>query len=418
MSSIRVLGGNKLEGQIEVQGSKNAALPILAASILNKGITKLKNCPRIYDVYNMIEALKYLGCTVVWNKDELIIDSSNKIKTEVSDEYVIKMRGSVLLLGALLGRANEVVIGYPGGCTIGKRPIDLHLDAFEKMNIENINMDEGRIKCRTSKILGAKIHLKFPSVGATQNIILASMFARGKTRISNAAREPEVQELCRCLVQAGAKIKGIGSHIIEVEGVTSLGNINHTLSPDRIVTGTYMVAVAITGGSVKFISPKVDELTSTISILEEVGCEFTAMDDGLRICCDRKLKLFKPIITSIYPGFPTDMQSQMISLSCFIQGETIIEEKIFESRFQSAQELKKMGAKIHIEENKAVITGVNSLRGRMVKASDLRGGAALVLAGLGAQGFTTVTNASIIARGYEDICKDLSSLGANIESSK
>jgi len=418
MSSIRVNGGGRLKGELKIQGSKNAALPIIAATILNKGITVLKNCPKILDVYHMIKILKELGCSADWDNNTLIIDTRELTSAKVSESSVRKMRSSILFLGALLGRCHEVSIAYPGGCSIGKRPIDFHLDSIKKMNVsqEFLGEDKDIIYCRTDKIVGTDIFLKFPSVGATQNVILTAVLSEGVTRIFNAAREPEVLELCNFLVEAGARICGKGTAFIEIEGVKRLHDVEFTLPPDRIVTGTYMAAVAAAGGDVILRNSPVHHIDSVIRVLKKVGCDIRSADGDIRIKCDRRPLPLENLKTQPYPGFPTDMQSQLMTVLSLADGKSTIIETIFESRFQNAYELKKMGARITVQEkeNKAIISGVRKLTGATVKAHDLRAGAALVIAGIAAEGTTIIKEADTIERGYEDICRDFKSLGADV----
>lgn len=418
MSSIQVIGGEQLKGELIIQGSKNAALPIIAATILNKGNTTLKNCPKILDVYHMINILEELGCTASWDGNTLYIDTSKVNSTSVPEASVIKMRSSILFLGALLGAYHEVTIAYPGGCSIGKRPINYHLNAIKKMNVvqEFEGKDQNIIHCYTNAIKGNDIFLEFPSVGATQNVILASVLSEGVTRIFNAAREPEITELCNYLLEAGARICGKGSSFIEIEGVKKLHDVEFTLPSDRIVAGTYMAAIAAANGDVVLRETPTKDLDSIIRILGKAGCNFDIQKDSIRLCSKHKPKPIDLIKTQPYPGFPTDMQSQIMSVLSVAGGNSTIVEEIFESRFQNAMELKKMGARIKLKEDtkEAVISGVNKLHGAEVTAHDLRGGAALIIAGLMAEGSTIVREATRIERGYEDICRDLSLLGANV----
>lgn len=418
MSSIEVIGGEQLKGEIKIQGSKNAALPIIAATILNKGITILKNCPKILDVFHMINVLEELGCHTTWAGNNLIVDTTTIAGSCVSESSVRKMRSSILFLGALLGRCGEVTISYPGGCSIGKRPIDYHLKSLKKMNImqEFLGEDDRIIHCYSDKITGNDIFLEFPSVGATQNVILSATLSEGITRIFNAAREPEVMELCNYLVEAGARICGKGSAFIEVEGVKSLHDVEFTLSPDRIVAGTYMTAIAATRGEAVLLDTPIRQIDSIIRILRKTGCYIKAEEDNVRICCKGRPHPIELLKTQPYPGFPTDMQSQMMTVLCLADGKSTIQEEIFESRYQNVEELRRMRAIISLEAtgNKAVISGVKQLSGAIVKAHDLRGGAAMVIAGLAAQGTTIIREASCIDRGYEDICRDFALLGANI----
>lgn len=418
MSSIEVICGEQLKGELKIQGSKNAALPLIAATILNKGITILKNCPKILDVFHMIRILEELGCKTSWEGNTLFVDSTIITSSSVSEESVSKMRSSILFLGALLGRCAEVTIAYPGGCSIGKRPIDYHLNAIKKMNVvqEFIGEDENIIHCNTNGIIGNDIFLEFPSVGATQNVILASVLSTGVTRIFNAAREPEVTELCNYLIEAGARICGKGSAYIEIEGVKKLHQVEYTLSSDRIVAGTYMTAIAATSGDAVLTGVPVRQLDSIIRILRKIGCNIEVTQDNLKISLKQRPLQLEILKTQPYPGFPTDMQSQMMSVLCMADGKSTIIEEIFESRYANVTELKKMGALISLETigNKAIISGVKRLYGSVVNAHDLRGGAALVVAGLAAEGTTIIRDATCIERGYEDICRDLSQLGANI----
>ena len=417
MSSIEVVGGEQLKGEVRIQGSKNAALPILAATILNKGISILKNCPKILDVFHMIKILEELGCITTWEGNTLIVDSTNITATTVSEDFVRKMRSSILFLGALLGRFHEVTIAYPGGCAIGKRPIDYHLTALKKMNVTIEEKEQNIIHCHTDHIRGDNIFLEFPSVGATQNIILAAVLSKGVTRIFNAAKEPEVTELCDYLIKAGARISGKGSAFLEVEGVTKINEVEFTLSSDRIVAGTYMTAIAATRGDAVLLDAPYRQLESITRILRRIGCNIETKHDNIRISCKSKLLPIEMIKTQPYPGFPTDMQSQIMSVLCLAEGKSTIIEEIFESRYQNVYELRKMGAFISLDEKEkvATITGVKQLKGTVVNAHDLRGGAALVIAGLTALGTTIVRDATSIERGYEDICRDFSILGANIK---
>lgn len=418
MSSIKVIGGEQLKGELKIQGSKNAALPVIAATILNKGISILKNCPRILDVFHMIKILEELGCKTSWEENTLIVDSTDADNTHVSEESVSKMRSSILYLGALLGRFHEATIAYPGGCSIGKRPINFHLTAIGKMNVsqEFLGEEENIIHCFTDKIIGNDIFFQSPSVGATQNVILTAVLSEGITRIYNAAREPEVVELCNYLLEAGAHIYGEGTSYIIVEGVSRLYDVEFLLSPDRIVAGTYMAAVAATKGDIILLNAPGMQLTSPILALTKIGCQIEVKENSVRVSCNNRPKPIDVLRTQPYPGFPTDMQSQLMSILCMAEGRSIIQESIFESRFQNVDELIKMGADISLEKenNKAIICGVNQLHGAVINAHDLRGTAALIIAGLAAQEITTVCNADYIDRGYEDICRDLTVLGAKI----
>lgn len=418
MSSIEVIGGKRLKGELKIQGSKNAALPVIAATILNKGISILKNCPKILDVIHMVKILEELGCKTSWDKNTLTVDSSTANVSHVSESSVSKMRSSILFLGAILGRFHEVTIAYPGGCSIGKRPINYHLNAIGKMNVkeEFFGEDDSIIHCYTDKIIGNDIFLEKPSVGATQNVILTAVLSEGVTRIFNAAREPEVTEVCNYLIEAGARICGKGTSFLVIEGVKRLNDVEFTLSPDRIVAGTYMAAVAAAGGDVTLYDVPYNQLISTVRVLKKIGCEITAKDNQVRIKSIQRPKAIDVLRTEPYPGFPTDMQSQLMSILCLADGKSTIVEEIFDSRYQNVPELEKMGARVVVEADgrKAVITGVEKLHGTELRAKDLRGGAALLIAGLAAEGTTVIHDATYIERGYEDICRDLSLLGAKI----
>ena len=410
MASIIIKGGNKLNGEVKISGSKNASLPIIAASILSGKKTTLFNVPDIHDTQVTLKILRYLGCKVYKNHDRIEINSKYIDKMEVPESLMREMRSTVILAGALLGRFREVTFSYPGGCDIGARPIDLHLKSFKKLGI-NIAEEYGFIRCSCDKIVGADIDLDFPSVGATENIILASVFAQGKTSITNAAREPEIVDLVNILNKMGARISGEGTNVIEIEGVTKLHEVKYRVMPDRIEAGTFLCAGAMAGG--KITNARTEQLIPIISKLEEAGCQIEKDNTSVTLQAPKRLKAIE-IKTMPYPGFPTDMQSIFGSMLSFAKGTSIITENIFENRFKYLQELKRMGAKSKQEGNVAIITGVKMLTGAKVKSTDLRGGAAMVLAGLKARGITEVTNIEYILRGYEGLETKLRKLGADI----
>ena len=412
MASIIIKGGNKLNGEVKISGSKNASLPIIAASILSGKKTTLFNVPNIHDTQVTLKILGYLGCKVYKNHDRIEINSKYIDKMEIPENLMREMRSTVILAGALLGRFREVTFSYPGGCDIGARPIDLHLKSFKKLGI-NIAEEYGFIRCSCDKIVGANIDLDFPSVGATENIILASVFAQGKTSISNAAREPEIVDLVNILNKMGAKISGEGTNVIEIEGVTKLHEVKYRVMPDRIEAGTFLCAGAMAGGKIKITNARTEQLIPIISKLEEAGCQIEKDNTSVTLQAPKRLKAIE-IKTMPYPGFPTDMQSIFGSMLSFAKGTSIITENIFENRFKYLQELKRMGAKSKQEGNVAIITGVKMLTGAKVKSTDLRGGAAMVLAGLKAKGITEVTNIEYILRGYEGLETKLRKLGADI----
>ncbi len=412
MASIIIKGGNKLNGEVKISGSKNASLPIIAASILSGKKTILFNVPDIHDTQVTLKILRYLGCKVYKNHDRIEINSKYIDKMEVPESLMREMRSTVILAGALLGRFREVTFSYPGGCDIGARPIDLHLKSFKKLGI-NIAEEYGFIRCSCDKIVGADIDLDFPSVGATENIILASVFAQGKTSITNAAREPEIVDLVNILNKMGARISGEGTNVIEIEGVTKLHEVKYRVMPDRIEAGTFLCAGAMAGGKIKITNARTEQLIPIISKLEEAGCQIEKDNTSVTLQAPKRLKAIE-IKTMPYPGFPTDMQSIFGSMLSFAKGTSIITENIFENRFKYLQELKRMGAKSKQEGNVAIITGVKMLTGAKVKSTDLRGGAAMVLAGLKAKGITEVTNIEYILRGYEGLETKLRKLGADI----
>lgn len=412
-SSYIVKGGNKLEGEINTSGSKNASLPILAATILSGKETILYNIPKIEDVKITLEILKELGCKIKEKNNKLIIDSNNIKTTRISSELMKKLRSSVVLVGALLSRFKNAIFTYPGGCDIGARPIDLHLSAFEKMGV-NIKMELGDIKCESEKIIGTEILLDFPSVGATENIMMAAVLADGDTFIKNAAMEPEIVDLQNFLNKMGAKIFGAGTNVIKISGVKNLKNVSYNVMPDRIEAGTLMCGVAVTGGKIILNNIIFDHITSAIIKLEEMGCKIEKRNNLLVLEAPKRLKAVE-IKTMPYPGFPTDLQPIFTSVLTFAKGTSVIVENIFESRFRYISELNKMGAKIELVEKVAVVKGMKKLHPAIVSATDLRAGAGLITVALATKGLTVIENISYILRGYEKIEEKLNSLGANIQ---
>ena len=412
MPSYIIEGGKRLEGEVEVSGSKNASLPILAATILNNGTTKLYNVPEIRDTRITQEILKFIGCKVKKNKGKIEINSKNITKKEIPEHLMHQMRSTVILAGAILGRFGEVTFSYPGGCDIGARPIDLHLKSFEKLGI-NIVENAGFIICRCDKIIGSNIDLDFPSVGATENIILASVYAEGETNITNAAMEPEIVDLANCLNKMGAKIEGAGTSNIKITGVEKLKDISYNIMPDRIEAGSLLCMIAATGGKAKLNNVIAENIVPVINKLEEAGCKIEKIKNSIYIEAPKKLKSVD-IKTMPYPGFPTDMQSVFASMLTTAKGTSVVIENIFENRYRYMSELNKMGAKTTIEGKTAIIKGVRKLFGAKVASTDLRGGAAMVVAGLVAKGKTEVTDIEYILRGYENLDKKLRKLGANI----
>ena len=413
MSSYIIEGGHKLEGTVKISGSKNAALPILAATVLNVGKTTLYNVPNIQDTQMMFKILETLGGKVEKKNNKIIIDTSKINKFEIPEELMHKMRSSVILAGALLGRYKKAIFSYPGGCDIGSRPIDLHLRSFEKLGI-NVVKNYGNIICNAEKIKGEKIDLDFPSVGATENAILASVLAEGTTTITNAAREPEIIDLQNFLNKMGAKIIGAGTNEIRITGVKKLKDISYNIMPDRIETGTFLCLAVATKGNLILENTNAEHITPVITKLQEAECKIEIEKNKIKINSNKKIKALD-IKTMPYPGFPTDMQSVFSAMLTTAKGTSIIVENIFENRFKYTQELNKMGAKITVEGKSAIIRGVRKLYGANVKATDLRGGAALVLAGLSAKGVTKVDDIEYILRGYENFDKKLRNINADIQ---
>lgn len=412
MKRYIIEGGKRLEGTTYVSGSKNASLPIIAATLLNKGINKLYNVPNIHDTKMMFKILEELGCKIKKVNGKIIIDSRNINKYEIPDNLMSQMRSSVIIAGALLSRSKKVTFTYPGGCDIGSRPIDLHLKSFEKLGV-NVKEEFGELICTADEIVGNDIHLDFPSVGATENIMLASVLAKGVTKINNAAMEPEIIDLQNALNSMGAKITGAGTNNIIIKGVEKLKDLSYNIIPDRIEAGTLLCAAAITGGNIKLQKVIPEHIETLTNKLEEMGCQITKSKNEIVLKSPKKLRAVD-IKTLPYPGFPTDLQSILGVTLTIAKGTSIIIENIFENRYKYLNELIKMGAKTTVEGRTAVIKGVKRLNKATVRATDLRGGAALILAGLNAKGRTTVENIEYVLRGYENLDKKLTSLGANI----
>ena len=407
-----VKGGNKLEGEVFSSGSKNASLPILAASILNKGKTYLKNVPNIHDTKIMYQIMELLGVKIYQEEEYIVIDSTNIYSYEIPDNLMRQMRSSVILAGAIIGRCKKAKFSYPGGCDIGVRPIDLHLSAFKKMGI-NILEEDGAITCDADKIIGNTITLDFPSVGATENIILAATLSEGTTYIKNAAMEPEIVDLQNFINKIGGNVVGAGTKEIKISGVNNLKTTRYEIMPDRIEIGTLLCATAITKGNVTVKNVMIEHLIPLIYKLEEIGCEIELKDKKILLKAKDRLNACN-IKTMPYPGFPTDMQPIIASVLGISKGTSIIIENIFENRFKYLAELKRMGAKVTIEGKTAIIKGIRKYNATSVEATDLRGGAALLIAGLNASGTTEISNIKYILRGYENIDEKLNTLGANI----
>ena len=408
-----IKGGEKIEGEITASGSKNASLPIIAATILSGKTTTLYNVPNIYDTKITLEILRLLGCKIIRKNGKIIIDSNNINKTEIPSELMHKLRSSIILAGALVGRFKKAVFSYPGGCDIGARPIDLHIKALQKLGI-SIEEDGGFIICKCNKVIGEDIHLDFPSVGVTENIMLAAVFAEGETTITNAAMEPEIVDLQNFLNRMGAKITGAGTNLVKIQGVKSLKSVSYNIMPDRIEVGTYLCMAMITGGHLLIHNVNCSDITSITSKLEEAGAKLKLYKNKIEITAPKKIKAIE-IKTHPYPGFPTDMQSVFGAMLTTAKGTSVIVENIFENRYKYLNELKKMGAKVTQEGKVALIKGVKKLHGVEIYATDLRGGAAICLAALVANGESKINNIEYILRGYESLDKKLQMLGAKIE---
>lgn len=410
---IIIDGPAELSGEISIQGAKNSTLPLLAAAVLCKGQTVLHNCPNLSDVDTAVRILEYLGCRCTREGDTLTVDNA-MTRCEIPHDLMRGMRSSIVFLGAIVSRCGEARLCFPGGCELGPRPIDLHLSALEKLGVR-ITESGGCLNCRVPHgIKGAYVSLSFPSVGATENVILAAACSEGTTVIANAAREPEICDLAAYLNRCGARIYGAGESCVIIDGVRELYGCEHQVMPDRIVSATYMAAAAVTGGNITLKGVDNTHILPMLSPFEESGCEVRQLGGALNIMAPRRLSAVKHIRTMPYPGFPTDAQPVVMSMAAVGKGTSIFVENIFENRYKHAFELQRLGADIKVEGKVAIVEGVERLTGAPVRAADLRGGAALVVAGLAAHGRTEVTGTEYIRRGYEDIAGSLADLGARI----
>ncbi|HGZ4808181.1 TPA: UDP-N-acetylglucosamine 1-carboxyvinyltransferase [Staphylococcus aureus] len=417
MDKIVIKGGNKLTGEVKVEGAKNAVLPILTASLLaSDKPSKLVNVPALSDVETINNVLTTLNADVTYKKDEnaVVVDATKTLNEEAPYEYVSKMRASILVMGPLLARLGHAIVALPGGCAIGSRPIEQHIKGFEALGAE-IHLENGNIYANAKDGLkGTSIHLDFPSVGATQNIIMAASLAKGKTLIENAAKEPEIVDLANYINEMGGRITGAGTDTITINGVESLHGVEHAIIPDRIESGTLLIAGAITRGDI-FVRDAIKEhMASLVYKLEEMGVELDYQEDGIRVRAEGELQPVD-IKTLPHPGFPTDMQSQMMALLLTANGHKVVTETVFENRFMHVAEFKRMNANINVEGRSAKLEGKSQLQGAQVKATDLRAAAALILAGLVADGKTSVTELTHLDRGYVDLHGKLKQLGADIE---
>lgn len=417
MDKIVIKGGNKLTGEVKVEGAKNAVLPILTASLLaSDKPSKLVNVPALSDVETINNVLTTLNADVTYKKDEnaVVVDATKTLNEEAPYEYVSKMRASILVMGPLLARLGHAIVALPGGCAIGSRPIEQHIKGFEALGAE-IHLENGNIYANAKDGLkGTSIHLDFPSVGATQNIIMAASLAKGKTLIENAAKEPEIVDLANYINEMGGRITGAGTDTITINGVESLHGVEHAIIPDRIEAGTLLIAGAITRGDIFVRGAIKEHMASLVYKLEEMGVELDYQEDGIRVRAEGELQPVD-IKTLPHPGFPTDMQSQMMALLLTANGHKVVTETVFENRFMHVAEFKRMNANINVEGRSAKLEGKSQLQGAQVKATDLRAAAALILAGLVADGKTSVTELTHLDRGYVDLHGKLKQLGEDIE---
>ncbi|MBA9027863.1 MULTISPECIES: UDP-N-acetylglucosamine 1-carboxyvinyltransferase [Bacillaceae] len=415
MEKIIVRGGRKLSGIVKVEGAKNAVLPVIAATLLaSDGKSIIKDVPTLSDVYTINEVLRNLNAEVAFGNNEVTVDASRALLDEAPFEYVRKMRASVLVMGSLLARNGRARVALPGGCAIGSRPIDQHLKGFEAMGAK-VKVGNGFIEAEVNgRLKGARVYLDFPSVGATENIMMAATLAKGTTVLENVAKEPEIVDLANFLNKMGAKVKGAGTGTLKIEGVDKLYGAEHSIIPDRVEAGTFMVAAAITGGNVLVKGAVPEHLTSLIAKMEEMGVEIYEENEGLRVIGPDTLKAVD-VKTMPHPGFPTDMQSQMMALLLRAKGTSMITETVFENRFMHVEEFRRMNANIKIEGRSVIMNGPSDLQGAEVAATDLRAAAALILTGLVAEGVTRVTELKHLDRGYVDFHGKLAALGADVE---
>lgn len=414
MAEFFIEGGRPLEGTLQVQGAKNSVLPILAATILHSGTSVLHNCPHLKDVDASIRILRHLGCRADWEGNSLVVDTAGMTCCEIPDHLMREMRSSVIFLGAILTRCGKANLSMPGGCELGPRPIDLHLSALRQLGVR-IQEGGGRLRCEAGEMRGREITLSLPSVGATENVILASCGCEGTTVLINAAREPEIQDLQAFLTGMGHKVQGAGTSTVTIQGRSPTHDSEHTIMPDRIVAATYLAAVAAAGGEVELRQVDYRHLATITGALHEAGCQVHSTGDAVLLRSTGELRAVRPVRTAPYPGFPTDAQAVLMAALLRNRGATVFVENIFENRYRHVDELVRMGADIRVEGRVAVVCGVDRLQGAQVQATDLRGGAALVVAALSAQGESRVGCIHHIQRGYEDIARDLQALGGCIE---
>ena len=417
MSYLMIGGGRPLHGRIAVQCAKNSVLPVLAAALLAGDTCRIAACPRLSDVETAAEILRHLGCTAQWDGGDLLVDTTHISRCDIPEELMRKMRSSVIFLGAILSRCGQAELSYPGGCELGPRPIDLHLTALRTLGAE-INEIGGSLLCRANRLRGADIVLTLPSVGATENAILAACGAEGTTVIAHAAREPESTDLQDFLQKLGVEIHGAGTSAITVQGKGNLHGCTHRCIGDRNAASTYLCAAAAAGGQVTLSGIDYRHLATVTTALHQAGCRLQCDDDTITLESSGRLRSIAPVHTSPYPGFPTDAQPLLMAALLRSEGATMFVENMFESRYRHVPELLRMGAEIRLEGRVAVVCGVTDLHSAAVRSADLRGGAALVIAGLQAQGVTQIHNMHHIQRGYQDIAGDLAALGAEVSTAE
>jgi len=416
MDILTIQGGKTLHGELKISGSKNAALPILIATLLTDERCTLRNVPYLDDIETVIELLAFLGKKIVRDRDEIVVTAGSALQAEAPYELVRKMRASIVVMGPLVARLKRVKVSLPGGCAIGGRPINIHLDGFRRLGA-TIELEQGYVDLKAEQLKGARLPLEFPSVGATENLMMAASLIPGRTEIVHAAREPEIEDLSAFLNAMGARVTGAGSDHITIDGVERLHGAIHSVIPDRIECGTYMIAAAMTKGSLLLQHASASHLSALIEKMEQAGIEIDAKDTTIRVKGPAKIRPVS-LETAVHPGFPTDLQAQWIALMAISSGVAQVTEQVFENRFMHLPELQRMGADIQTKGNTATIRGVESLSGAEVMVSDLRAGAALVLAGLVAKGTTVIHRVYHLDRGYEHLEQKLSAVGANITRSK
>ena len=418
MNKLVVEGRHRLGGAVSVHGAKNSVLPILSATVLVHGCCRIENCPRLSDVAAAIAILEHLGATVQRDSDTVYVDAREICRGDVPDDLMRRMRSSIVFLGAIAARTGGAKLSFPGGCELGPRPIDLHLAALRRLGLQ-IEEQGGGLCCHSDgRLRGTTVTLAFPSVGATENVLLAAVTAEGVTTIHNAAREPEITDLCAFLTACGAKIRHAGESTVEIEGVEQLHGCTHRIIPDRIETVTYLAAAAVTGSTLLVKRADPTHLCAVLPLFEEMGCTLTAWDNELLISAPPRLHRVRTVRTLPYPGFPTDAQALVMAATAVAAGTSVFVETVFESRYNHVGELLRLGARIKVEGRVAVVEGTTELSGAAVACTDLRGGAALVVAGLAAEGVTEITELHHIYRGYESLTEELAAAGAQIATVK